>query len=265
LTKAPAPKPQATATNDDGDDDDDPLPVATAAPAVAAEETETIIVDGQEVTVPKNKIIEAGRRTLQKEAAADSRLQHATELFRQAQQYAAQVGLNAEPPAQGARQQSAPSGEDEQGQQQPRQQGIDPAAIGAAVDERLNGALYRRDAEAAARRFKEEFPDIVSNPMAATWVAQQEDMRIQQATASGKPLGDPYEAYRAHGEAARSQLKALGVQAPSNVAENKADRKRSTVAVSGASVRTPAPQPDKPKSTSQIIADMRKARHQRID
>lgn len=49
------------------------------------EEVETIKVDGQEQKVPKSKIYEAGKRALQKESAADQRLEEATRLFKEAQ------------------------------------------------------------------------------------------------------------------------------------------------------------------------------------
>ena len=50
------------------------------------DEFETLIVDGQEQKVGKDKIYDAGRRTLQKEAAADKRLAEASEKLRQAEQ-----------------------------------------------------------------------------------------------------------------------------------------------------------------------------------
>lgn len=48
--------------------------------------TEKIIVDGQEREVPLSDILDAGKRTLQKETAADSRLEEATRLLKEATQ-----------------------------------------------------------------------------------------------------------------------------------------------------------------------------------
>jgi len=48
--------------------------------------TEQIIVDGQKMEVPVSEIIDAGKRTLQKESAADKRLEEATRLLREAQE-----------------------------------------------------------------------------------------------------------------------------------------------------------------------------------
>jgi len=54
--------------------------------ADTALEMEKIIVDGQEKEVPISDIIDAGKRTLQKESAADKRLEEATRLLREAQE-----------------------------------------------------------------------------------------------------------------------------------------------------------------------------------
>lgn len=49
-------------------------------------ETEKIIVDGQEREVPLSDIYDAGKRALQKESAADSRLEEATRLLKEAKE-----------------------------------------------------------------------------------------------------------------------------------------------------------------------------------
>lgn len=64
-------------------------PTTPAPPPVpAVEETKTIIVDGQAMQVPISKIIEMGTRTLQKEVAADVRLNQASKLLADAQKLA---------------------------------------------------------------------------------------------------------------------------------------------------------------------------------
>lgn len=228
-------------------------------PAKVEEDTDTLIVDGKEVKVPKEKIIEAGRRTLQKESAADKRLQEATELWRRADEYAKRVGMSGasqdpqagtSPPGEGVMTDTA----------QPNRQ--DVQEFERTIDQRLEDKLYIRDATKAAQQFEADFPEIASNPMLRNWAVQLENKRIKEAMEEGRHLGDPFDAYRKHGEAVREQLKTLGVQPKT---DNKQERKRDTVAISGASVRSPAPQPDKPKTQSQIILEMRKGRHQRID
>lgn len=49
-------------------------------------EFDTLIVDGQEQKVDRDKIYDAGKRTLQKESAADKRLAEATEMLRKAEE-----------------------------------------------------------------------------------------------------------------------------------------------------------------------------------
>jgi len=61
-----------------------------------AERMVKIKVDGREQEVPESKILEEGRRAMQKEVAADKRLQEATELLRQAKE---QFGQMAQPSA----------------------------------------------------------------------------------------------------------------------------------------------------------------------
>jgi hypothetical protein len=202
-------------------------------------EEETLIVDGKEIKVTKDKIIEAGKRTLQKESAADRRLQEATEMLRLAEERLRQTDSSSLP-GEGVKKEV-------------------PTEID--VEQTIDAKLYQRDAVKAAQKFREEFPEIASNPMLMNWAAQLENQRIAEVTAQGGDLGDPFEAYRKHGNAVREQLKTIS--APARL-EDKQDRKRDTVAISGANARMPAPQPDKPKSTSQTIEDMRKARHQRV-
>jgi hypothetical protein len=223
-------------------------------------EEDTLIVDGKEVRVSKEKIIEAGRRTLQKESAADKRLQEATELYRRAEEYARQVGATA--PSKDVHQSPPGEGVTTEANHEQQSQQIDVQAIDRTIDQRLDDKLYLRDAEKAAQQFEKEFPEIASNPMLRHYAVQLENQRIAEAMANGRDLGDPYTAYRKHGEAVREQLKGLGVTKP---AEDKHERKRDTVTVSGANVRTAAPQQDKPKTVQQTITDMRKARHQRIE
>jgi hypothetical protein len=62
-----------------------------------APEMVTIKVDGIEVQVEKSKVYEAGQKALQKESAADRRLQEATDLLKKAQEQAAQNQQLAQP------------------------------------------------------------------------------------------------------------------------------------------------------------------------
>ena len=77
----------------------DTEPVAAQpAPAVPApEEMRTLIIDGQSVQVPVSKIIETGQRALQKEIAADARLNQASQLLAEAKRLAEQQSQPKQP------------------------------------------------------------------------------------------------------------------------------------------------------------------------
>lgn len=53
------------------------------------EETRILKVNGEDIEVPVSKILDAGTRTLQKESAADARLEEATRLLKEAEAHAA--------------------------------------------------------------------------------------------------------------------------------------------------------------------------------
>lgn len=95
-TNAAAPEPEGADLNA-GEQDQTPdaggtEPVAAQPVPVAPapEETREIIVDGQRVQVPLSKIVEMGTRTLQKEVAADVRLNQASQLLAEAKRIAEQ-------------------------------------------------------------------------------------------------------------------------------------------------------------------------------
>jgi hypothetical protein len=223
----------------------------------------TVVVDGERRQVPKASILDAGIRTFQKESAADRRLAEAQRLFRQAQ--------DAVRAAQG--QQYAPADDhqlpqnwDAGAQTQPS---LDPGTLLSAVDQRLDTELdrrlYLRDAEKAASRFQKDFPEIANDPVLATYVVRLEDERLRSVAAGGMPLGDPWEAYQAHAEAARQWGKARGIfKDPATPTVNKTELKRQIQQVPSANVRAPAPPTEKPRTTRDVIADMAKRRGQRI-
>jgi hypothetical protein len=66
----------------------DAVPEVKIEAAPVPEELKTIIVDGQPMQVPVSKIVEMGIRTLQKEVAADIRLNQASKLLSDAQKLA---------------------------------------------------------------------------------------------------------------------------------------------------------------------------------
>lgn len=215
---------------------------------------ETIVIDGQERKVKRDQVLDAGKRTLQKEAAADRRLEEAAETLRRAKAY--EQGIMQRQPSSDADTQQQPSSDAANGTgAQSRQATPD---IGTIVDQHL----WLHDANKAAKRFSEEFKDIAEDPLLARLVAQLEDERLRDAAAAGKPLGDPWEAYKAHGDTIRKRFSMAKPGEVVEVSKDKAERKRDTVTVTGSTTSRPAPTPQKPLTTSELIERERVRRTQ---
>lgn len=217
------------------------------------EDVETIVVQGQQVQVKKSQLIDAGRRTLQKEATADKRLQEATEMHRQAQAYLASLKQQHQPSSDADAQTQSPSSDATNGTGDQRQ----------ATQETIR-ALVRQEqwlatAETAAQRFMSEFKDIAEDPLLMRLASQLEDDRIAQAKAEGIALGDPWEAYKKHAETIRTRFGKPQTEKAA-VSEDRIERKRSTTTVVGAGARMQSSQPQKPPTTSEQIEKMRIAR-----
>lgn len=230
---------------------EEPAPVAAPAPAPEPAPVEvrkrTITVDGQTIEVEESRLIEAGTRLLQKETAADKRLQEAARIKREAEEYAARVG-HREPS------QDAPS-------QALSQEVPSPATFSPEMlDSVLETKIYNREAQKAAESFRKEFPEIAADPHLMNMAATLENQRLSTVTALGESLGDPFEAYRSHGVAIQQWL---GKYKPVATSEEKVERKRTITAVPAASAKAPAPQDDKPPTIQQIIAEERKSRQGR--
>jgi hypothetical protein len=216
---------------------------------------ETIVIDGQERKVKREQIIEAGRRTLQKESAADKRLEEAAETLRRARAIEASL-LRGQPSSDAGGYEQMPSSDASNGTARP--QAAATPDLGMLVDERL----WLRDAEKAAQRFKEEFKDLADDPLAARLVVQLENERIAALHQEGKPItsGDPWQAYEQLGAKVREWLGKAKPTGQVQVSTDKAERKRSTVTVTGSTTSRPAPQPKKPETVAEQIEKMRIAR-----
>lgn len=203
-----------------------------------------IVVDGQKIDVDEEKVREAGIRTLQKESAADRRLAEANDLLKRARAQASQ--RDPEPAAT-----EAPSND------VPRD--TQATADDATLDQMLEQKLYNRDAVKAAAQFKREFADIASDDFLIGMAAQLEDKRLRDAAALGEPVGDPFEAYKKHGEAIRDWVKSKGMtQVQPQV--NRADAKRQIVAVPGVNAKAAVSAEKKPLTVSEQIEAMRQKR-----
>lgn len=245
----------------------DDAPGADAAPVVAEKPRMlTIIVDGQPIEVEESKALEAGKRTLQKDNAADRRLQDAARKLQEAEAVQRRVQAEAEYIKRIAAQHGIELQAPSQDAPQPSQQAtpnLDPAALGAIIENQI----YIRDATRAAKSFWSDFPDIASDPHLRQMAASMEQQRLDAATAVGEPFGDPFEAYRKHGEAIRDWLKqriAPAPVAPVTAAANadKSERKRTITAIPAVNARASAPVEKKPPTASEIIEAERLSRTQ---
>lgn len=256
IEKAAKPEPVTEVVEPVEDDEPEQAAEGEEEAPQAEEEPEAprmvqIVVHGQTIEVAEDKILEAGKRTLQKESAADKRLQEAERIRRDA------LALmdRARGVAQGEPSQDAHANE----AQEPATREHNPAALDVLLEQKL----YMRDAQKAANKFRTDFADIAGDPYLMQIAANLEQERLDHATAVGAPFGDPDDAYRKHGESIRQWLKGqrpATVAAPSTDRQALAERKRSITTVTAANARARPSAPARQPTTSEIIEAERVAR-----
>jgi hypothetical protein len=156
-------------------------------PAPTDDPIETLKIDGQEREVPQSKVLEEGRRAMQKELAADKRLEEAALLKKQYEELLARATQNVPPP---------PPEED-------LTEIIQNAAFDPEAAKKLAQMIKGREAatpdvmklvreEISAQhmldRFKTEFKDIVEDERALTLAASMEAQKRQAGDT--RPLYD---------------------------------------------------------------------------
>lgn len=234
---------------------------ATEEP-IAAEQTEdmvTIKVDGVERQVSRALIEEAGIKTLQKESASDRRLEEATRLLSEAQEMHKKLrpsndAVETQPlPVEDEAVQLARAiqyGTEEEAaavikrlQQEGRAQAT-PEQIAHFIGDQI-------ELREAFKLFKTDYPEIQQDPHLGALAVQMEGLaRRNGDTRSYKEL------YTDIGE----HLRTWRGGASSTV--DKQERKASVQTIPIASGRRQAPETPKEPSPSDIVNDMRKARHQ---
>lgn len=213
-----------------------------------------IKVDGEIRKVEKEKIVDAGIRALQKESTADKRLEEATRLLREVQtKYAAP---QADSPSQwddetveyaiqhGDEQQKAYA---EQLKKE-RQDAI-PEQIAAKV-------MSQIEAKTAAEWFANEFKDIVQDPYLLRLAVEAENDALKAGDT--RP---PKERFKQFGETLRAWKGGNATQ--DGLSQKQEHKAQKVVSLPTASVKKSAPQEPKPKTTNDVIEEMRKARGQR--
>lgn len=258
----------ATAAAEDGE--------AETGKDAAPEDAEVVLkVDGQEIPVPKSEVVkagegdpDAGKRILQMQLAAQRRLDDSKAIHAQAQAYAQQVLAAAQALQQ--QRQAQPStpddaqllnairfGDDSEGlralqllEERAAQrvtaaagQQLTPQHVQAIIEDRLD---YARSLEVLQR----DFSDIANDPQLSVLAGSL----FQQKRAAG----DSRSRTELLSEVAADIRKWRGE--PVKTSPEKLERKRTMQVVDSASARTPARAEERPKTTSEIIAEMQAAR-----
>jgi hypothetical protein len=216
-------------------------------------------VDGQDVEVAADKVIEAGVRALQKESAADKRLQEAAELKKRYEDMVREA-LSAPEPSHVAAQdeedweqviKDAPF--DEKAAKKLAQRltapRINPEELVAPVLNVVQRKLEGRDALA---EFKSKHSDLMADPNAMEMFHLIE--RGMVADGDTRPYLERW-----------TQIAERLARTPRLDMQGKEERKATIVNVPSAGARAPQRDEPKPKSTRDIIGDMAKGRHQRLE
>jgi hypothetical protein len=265
----------------------EPVSEAPAAPVVTKQ-----VVDGKEYEVPQSEIEEAGgAANWRKQKAADNRLAEAKETLAESKRTQAQMVQYLQSLAQHQPQQPNPQqiefnrflqekmayirqGTDDQATQALHEiltravPQINPVAI-------QNQTILEMKRHTAADKFKEEFPEITSNPSLMTFASSLENARLAQVQQTGA-FNDPRTAlgfdwnlfYRSIGNEIRgatrqSQPVTPQVQTPSNpsaVTEKEARKASTVVSLPTAASRAELPKEEKPETREDILNSMRKKR-----
>lgn len=244
------------------------------------EEMVEVVVDGRKQSVPVSQVIETGKRALQKDLAADARLEEASRLLREAkgrEARAEQERREAEPvPDQ---KDAGPAGGDSEkitawakaiqyGDENEAKAAISEILsvsksqvptfslemVARAVDQRLARLSI-------VQKFETEFSDLASDPYLARMVAHKAD----ELLTTGEP--NNWELYRKAGESVREwRDKIVGAAKPVNdELEQRREKKRELDVVKSANARAvPTQKEPRPQTPSEIVMEMRKARGQAV-
>lgn len=239
------------------ENNENPVNNKTEEPEAIEPAVVKIKVDGEEKEVPKDKVLDAGIRALQKESSADKRLEEATRLLREIQQKYEQP-----------QKQQAPSQEWddativyalEHGNEEQKAyavsllRGRDKATPEAIVQQTTRHVLDTVDFRQASEWFASEYKDIVSDPYLLQLASIQEDkLRAEGDTRPRKEL------YKTIGDGLRKWKGGPSVTSM----EEKKERKSTIVNLPSASIKQAAPETQKAKSTADVIEEMRKRRGQ---
>jgi hypothetical protein len=236
-----------------------PATEATTEPA-PAERMIKVKVDGQEKEVPESWVIDAGIKAVQKESAADRRLEEATLLLKSAQEAATPKKQPLPEMDEAELANRIRMGSDEEAQEAVRiLQGRDKATPEQIADMAEDRVMKKIEFKDAVSWFKSEYKDIVADPYLLN-LAISEEARMRE---SGDSRGYK-DVYKDVGDAISKKLvEWKGGKPTVDTSTDKRERKTNIVNLPSASARQAAPEQPKPKTTSQIIEEMRVKRGQR--
>jgi hypothetical protein len=235
-------------------------------------------VDGQEVEFEESKVIEEGLKALQKDSAADRRLEEASRLLREAQETinrAAQARTDATradspvaPPKDGS-----PIADDalakaahavqygSEAEARDALAGLVEAAASKGKTLTHTDVLELLDYRDARKWAETEYKDVLGDPKLRTLFVSSE--REKRAAGDGRPYRDLYQDIgNGLREWAKGIAPAPAPQPGTGTREDVKARKTTIVTVPTAAARQPTPEEPKVPTPSETIAQMRAARHQ---
>ena len=219
----------------------------------AKPETVKIKVDGEEREVPKDKILEAGVRAMQKESAADKRLEEATRLLREVQTKYVAPQTEAAPPQWDDQtiNYALQHGDEDQKAYAAKlwmeRQQATPNIIKAQIMDEIEG-------NNATEWFASEYSDIVKDPYLLRLAVEAENDALRNGDTRPRK-----ERYKQFGD----DLRAWKGGTTQTLTDKQTKKSENVISLPTASVKREAQTEEKPKTASDIIEDMRKSRGQR--
>lgn len=217
-------------------------------------ETVKIKVDGEEREVPKDKILEAGIRAVQKESTADKRLEEATRLLREVQTKYVAPQVEVAPSPQWDDQTinyALQHGDEDQKAYAAKlwmeRQQATPHIIKAQIMDEIEGSN-------ATEWFASEYSDIVKDPYLLRLAIEAENDALRNGDTRPRK-----ERYKQFGD----DLRTWKGGTTQTLTEKQTKKSENVISLPTASVKREAQTEQKPKTTSDIIEDMRRSRGQR--
>jgi len=238
------------------------------------EETVHLIIDGQEKDVPLSEVTDAGKRALQKQLAADKRLEEATQLLREAKERALppKEDVPPKPPEPETERMDAAAlakaiqyGTEDEAAQALAQFQETTTVTPERVSELVEKRVQQLEQEQAQKTFWENvkrkpedggFADLMEDEVIAFPAFFAASDRLLNA---GEP--NTWETYQKAGEEVRELLKTR-YGGPDLESKKASKRAAADDVPRGTNQRQAPPPEEKPQTKQQILDEMRKSRGQ---